>query len=876
MKRFLCVFLSVCVVITTLVAGAVTVWAEENQTEPAGITWSFDEETGELRFEGEGAIPDYDDYMVDNELTLPWKDCAYTSIVFGEGITGIGNYAFCYSESLKSVEIPDTVTVLGKGIFYRCTSLESVKLPSEVTQIGENMFAACLSLKSVTLGAKTESIAAKAFYRCSALEEIVFPETLKTIGNSAFDMCTSLTSLVIPEGVTAIGSYAFNACEAVTEITLPSTLETIGSGAFNECISFKTITIPEKIATISSGLFYNCRVLESVTLPEGLVEIQENAFYLCPALKGITVPASVNVIGEKALGYSSRSLPVEGFTITGYANTAARLYADANGFDFVSLGYVLTGNCGETATWEYNEEEKTLYIGGSGAMEDFSSNPPALYNLIDYEKVVIGEEITRIGAYAFYGAAAMDFALSANITEIGEKAIGYYVDENGNEVLREGTSITAYEDTAAHAYATENGITFNPLAKPLVTNGFCGDEAGWTYDEETKTLTISGTGAIYDYTAENLPEYAEHEIDAIVIGDSITAIGDYAFYGVAAMDFALSLNIAEIGEKAIGYYVNENGEEVLREGTSITAYEDTAAHAYAVENSITFNSLGKFILTHGVCGDEAGWTYDEETKTLTISGVGAIYDYTAEILPEYAEYEIDSVVVPDGITAIGDYAFCTTNTYSSITIGKDVFSIGENAFGFTKEFLTDEEGNPTEEVVFIPNNELVVTGYIVTPADEYSREFEFIFEALDGDTYIDFSFNFPTVTDHINKFIVSYPNDASTQEITANVADPEIEVTCPEKLATNTVITFTKGESVSEYKFVVLGDVNCDGKQNSTDALTILQHSVQMAIIEDVCQLKAGDVNGDGKINSTDALILLQISVSKVYVTDFYDPGLIR
>lgn len=749
MKRFLSVFLSVCIVITTLVAGAVTVWAEEDQTDTPSVTWSFNEETGELRFDGEGAIPDYDDYMVDDELTLPWKDCAYTSISFGEGITGIGNYAFCYSESLKSVEIPDTVTVLGKGIFYRCTSLESVKMPSEVTEVGENMFSACLGLKSVTLGAKTESIAAKAFYRCSALEEITFPETLKTIGNSAFDMCTALTSIVIPEGVTAIGSYAFNACEAVAEITLPSTLETVGNGAFNECISLGAITIPEKIATISSGLFYNCLSLESVTLPEGLVEIQENAFYLCPALKGITVPASVNVIGEKALGYASRSMPVEGFTITGHANTAARLYADANEFDFVSLGYVLTGNCGETATWEYNEEEKTLYIGGSGAMEDFSNNPPALYNLIDYEKVVIGEEITRIGAYAFYGATAMDFALSESITEIGEKAIGYCTDENGEEALREGTSITAYEDTAAHAYATENNITFNPLERPLITNGFCGDEAGWTYDEETKTLTISGAGAIYDYTAE--------------------------------------------------------------------------------------------------------------------------------ILPEYAEYEIDTVVVPDGITAIGDYAFCTTNTYNSITIGKDVFSIGENAFGFTKEFLTDEEGNLTEEVVFVPNNELVVTGYIVTPADEYSREFEFIFEALDSDICPEFSFLLPSVVDHINNFVILYANEISTEDLMAAFPTDSFEaVVAPEAVATGAGLSLTNANGTYDYKLIVMGDVNSDGKANSTDALAILRHSVQMAVMEDACQLKASDINHDGNINSTDALIVLQLTVGKAHITDYYNPGKIQ
>lgn len=56
----------------------------------------------------------------------------------------------------------------------------------------------------------------------------------------------------------------------------------------------------------------------------------------------------------------------------------------------------------------------------------------------------------------------------------------------------------------------------------------------------------------------------------------------------------------------------------------------------------------------------------------------------------------------------------------------------------------------------------------------------------------------------------------------------------------------------------LVGDVNSDGKTNSSDALLILQHSVGK---ETGINEKYADVNGDGKINSSDALIALQISV---------------
>lgn len=54
----------------------------------------------------------------------------------------------------------------------------------------------------------------------------------------------------------------------------------------------------------------------------------------------------------------------------------------------------------------------------------------------------------------------------------------------------------------------------------------------------------------------------------------------------------------------------------------------------------------------------------------------------------------------------------------------------------------------------------------------------------------------------------------------------------------------------------LLGDVNCDGEVNSSDALMILSHDAGLPIPEDAC-LEVGDVNDDGVVNSTDALIVL-------------------
>lgn len=56
------------------------------------------------------------------------------------------------------------------------------------------------------------------------------------------------------------------------------------------------------------------------------------------------------------------------------------------------------------------------------------------------------------------------------------------------------------------------------------------------------------------------------------------------------------------------------------------------------------------------------------------------------------------------------------------------------------------------------------------------------------------------------------------------------------------------------------GDVNGDGKVNSTDALLLLQHSVGERFLSEQ-EKEYADLNGDKKFNSTDALMILRIAV---------------
>lgn len=64
-------------------------------------------------------------------------------------------------------------------------------------------------------------------------------------------------------------------------------------------------------------------------------------------------------------------------------------------------------------------------------------------------------------------------------------------------------------------------------------------------------------------------------------------------------------------------------------------------------------------------------------------------------------------------------------------------------------------------------------------------------------------------------------------------------------------------------KFTFYGDVTCDKKVNSSDALCVLMASVGLQSLDSDGK-RAADVDGNGKVNSTDALLILNFSIGKV------------
>ena len=105
----------------------------------SNITWSFNTDTGLLKFEGTGKMANYGP---DGNLLCPWHRHAndILSVEIGDGITTIASCAFYNCRNITSVVIPEGVTTIGDSAFSACDNLKEIYIPSTVARIGTRTF----------------------------------------------------------------------------------------------------------------------------------------------------------------------------------------------------------------------------------------------------------------------------------------------------------------------------------------------------------------------------------------------------------------------------------------------------------------------------------------------------------------------------------------------------------------------------------------------------------------------------------------------------------------------------------------------------------------------------------------------------------------
>lgn len=540
-----------------------------------------------------------------------------------------------------------------------------------------------------------------------------------------------LKEIVWVNGITDTGAYLFNDAndwpEGAVKFRIPDSVTKIGGALIGNKSAGTTCVIPENVTSV--GFWFGGRDAK-------------NVYILNPDLTDFPVVKK----GENTSSAGDRMARNIGcgFDYTVHVKKDSAAHKKLATGDYTIQPHTDMGACGAAlyysseVFWLYDENTKTLTIKGSGAMADYASASEAPWSGYDVGKIVVEDGVTHIGTYAFAGFVKLrqdsaDVTLPEGI-DVADTAFAKPDAQDRDPLpLTPDLYYNAYigKTTIAAKMSKDGVITIYPtdLSKDTKVpgiNGYQGDNTlypwyavyGKTFDKEH----WDGTGI------------HASEIKEIVFADGLTEIGGYLFNDVEGMPTSVKVHIPDtvttvggalVGTKnhgasiatgvqmtGVGFWYAGKAKNVYilypdMTGIPFPATGDNAdltrtiAHAtgdkvavHVKESSAAYNTLTKKdsvytnVITHtdlGACGvapysSETFWTYDEGSKTLTVLGDGAIRDYDSADAAPWSSRDVETLVVQDGITRIGNNAFASLKNLKTVNVDGSVTKVADTAF----------------------------------------------------------------------------------------------------------------------------------------------------------------------------------------------------
>ena len=339
-------------------------------------------------------------------------------------------------------------------------------------------------------------------------------------------------------------------------------------------------------------------------------------------------------------------------------------YSTVTGTSYTNISYIENGN-----TYYY----KVRALKSDGTAGAWSSIVSVTYKQTLPAPTVTGgndsqgrptlkwNAVTGAAKYEVYRARSLngDYIKYSTVTGTSYTNTSYI--EDGNTYYYKVRALKS--DGTAGAWSSVVSVTYRKPAAATVASGKCGDSASWKLDAEG-TLTISGTGRMYDYewpadrggtTPPWLANKYRDSIRTLRVEQGITYIGRCAFDSCSNLsDVTLPTSLRIIGPWAFNDCTALRSIQ-LPEGLT-TIKEDAFKAAGLV--SITFPSTLRELRNCAFMNCE----------------------------------KLQSLRLPEGLTTIGVWAFYCNPNISSIYIPASVTTIGEEAFIYYNNLATVRYG----------------------------------------------------------------------------------------------------------------------------------------------------------------------------------------
>ena len=486
------------------------------------------------------------------------------------------------------------------------------------------------------------------------------------------------------------------------------------------------LVLPANLKTIEAQAFEGAQNVELVVLHEGVEYIGAGAF-ADSGLVQIDLPMSLTAIEADAFD----GCPTE-LVLRGYEGSYAQTYAQEQGLAFELLGgeeqegeYTYTVFAGGATITAYSGEEENVVIPQKlGGYPVVTIGAEAFLGTWDMTSVTIPDSVTLIDEYAFYNCSHL-------------------------ETVKGGKGVVEVRSDAFYCKSLK--------AFPLFENlEMIDDYAFWCcYSLEELKLPES---------VQSIGEFAFADcssLQEVCLPESVRSVGEYAFSDCESLERVTIPALVEyVGFGAFSYCPNLQRVEMLIADDVISEHlfyscspilviygeEGSPAQRYAETWGYPFAILGEEEPVKGRTED--GLYYIDRSDGVHITA----YDGESEHVVVPAQLEglpvtvidddvfsyrngIKSVVLPEGLKKIGEFAFWACYDLLDLTVPASVTEIGDDAFTVTNPLfvLHTEEGSYAQTYAL---EEAVLFATEGTVINERGMQDDFAYVVLDGEGVI--------------------------------------------------------------------------------------------------------------------------------------------
>ena len=544
-------------------------------------------------------------------------------------------------------------------------------------------------------------------------------------------------------------------------------MEKIELGAFWECSSLQEIIIPEKITSIAANTFYKCINLRKIAIPEGVTSIGDSSFYECISLTEITIPSTINSIG---VGAFDRCKLTNIITI---------------GNNSVELPDILTRT---------QDENDILYSSKEFTLENCTIEDGKV-------KIEDGKAYASIKVEdgKLQGLTYIIFYANWDISEVGD------------------------------------GSVIATLSKESI-------------------LTISGKGNMKNWSSTSAPWHICREhIKQVEIQEGITNIGEYAFAGCNSLtEIEISEGVTSIGNYAFYYCVNlvkiTIPEGVMSIGNyafaSCSSLEELVIPA-SIEN-IEYNVFNRCSSLTNIKVNENNKTYCDDTGILFTKDKKEIICYPAGKVEE-------TYTISGEVTNIRKGAFVRNKYLTKIIIQEGVTSIGWYAFEYCYNLISIEIPDSVTDIqgdAFADCRNITILCHSGSTAEKYARENEIPYKII----YLSST---QQQIDEIKQIVRKIKPKTTVEQIKTDIQSGiSYEILNKEGnvvkdasiIGTGYVIKLSDDQI---YILIVMGDINGDGKIGISELARASRIGISQGDATEI-EMMAIDVNMDGNIKVND------------------------